>query len=152
MNADDQSTGHTAQFPTVKGTLGVLERREIEYEDLSGDRKEPLLDFLMQLRIAETLGPLGPGIFCVKLFRTMGGNASAVVGIINDLYARGVEFIQSERVQFVMWLAEQEAALDATTFDYICRRLPAPLMAHFRAGSRAMVRDATADGRQSKSA
>lgn len=152
MSADDQSTGQTAQFPTVKGTIALLERREIEYEELKDERKEPLLDFFMRLRTADTLGPMGPGLFCVKLFKTLGGNPAAVVGIINDLYARQVEFVQSERIQFVMWLADQELKLDATIFDYICCRLPAPLMAHFRAGSKAMVKDVTADNRQSKSA
>ena len=60
MSADDQSTGQTAQFPTVKRTIIVLERKEIEYEELPSDQKEPLLDFMMKLRTAESLGPLAP--------------------------------------------------------------------------------------------
>lgn len=128
----------TSNYPTVRGTIGVLERQEIEYEDLNTDRREPLLDFLMKLRLANALGP---SLFCVKLFKTLGGNAGAVAGIINDLYARGVAFTREERVAFVFWFTELETELDAVAFDYVFRRLPVPLTERYKRGGLNVVRD-----------
>jgi hypothetical protein len=88
---------------------------------------------------------LGPSMFCVKLFKTLGGNAAAVAGIINDLYARGIELSREERVQFLLWFIEQETKLDEVTFDYIFRRLPKSLTQKYARGGLRAVRDLLPD-------
>jgi hypothetical protein len=132
----------TSSFPTVRGTIAVLERQEIEYEDLKTERREPLLDFMIKLKQSDSLGP---SMFCVKLFKTLGGNPAAVAGIINDLYARGVELSREERVQFLLWFIEQETKLDEVTFDYIFRRLPKSLTQKYARGGLRAVRDLLPD-------
>lgn len=153
MTYEDEADGgsqrsfDTGRYPTVRGTLEALRKQEIEYEDLKDERKEPFLEFFMRLREAD--------VFSAKLYHNeLRANPAAVVGIINDLYARGVEFEKAERLQFIMWLTEQQAKMDVTTFNFIFRRLPATLTEKFLNGADRMIRDAKrgSSGREGKSA
>ena len=150
-----QRTFDTTRFPTVRGTLEALRKGVIEYEDLKDERKDPLLEFLIGSHVS-----MGPAPVCRLLFEDLASNPGAVAGIICDLYMRATpdgkpfEFVQHQRLKFLLWATEQKAKLDVTTFDYIFRQLPASLTERFDNGTGRMVRDAKrgTSGREGKSA